>query len=94
MLTRSVQHWVSVTRSRRSASDQLGWQRLIAAETEEWRTQFVGYNGGSVEVVGWRLDNTDGTHSLSFWVELISDFLFMRMGCCRSHEFREREQVA
>ncbi|OBZ96440.1 hypothetical protein ADU59_06165 [Pararhizobium polonicum] len=48
--------------------DELGWPRLTNAETEEWRTHFVGYNGGSVEVVGWRRDNTDGAEALSFWV--------------------------
>ncbi|UXS43013.1 hypothetical protein FY150_24745 (plasmid) [Agrobacterium tumefaciens] len=48
--------------------DQLGWPRLADAETEEWRTHFVGYNGGPVEVVGWRRDNIEGVESLSFWV--------------------------
>lgn len=34
--------------------EELGWKRLTDAETEEWRNNFVTYNGGSVEVVGWR----------------------------------------
>ncbi|OIS92560.1 hypothetical protein [Brucella cytisi] len=50
------------------AGDQLGWRRLTDAETEEWRTHFVAYNGGSVEVVGWRRDKIDGAESLSFWI--------------------------
>ncbi len=33
---------------------ELGWQRQTDAETEEWRTHFVAYNGGSLEIVGWR----------------------------------------
>ncbi|NTI46420.1 MULTISPECIES: hypothetical protein [Rhizobium/Agrobacterium group] len=48
--------------------DKLGWQRLTDAETEEWRTHFVGYNGGSVEAVGWRRKSAGQTDSLSFWV--------------------------
>lgn len=48
--------------------DELGWQRLTDAETEEWRNNFVTYNGGSVEVVGWRLEKTDQADLLSFWV--------------------------
>lgn len=48
--------------------DELGWQRMTDAETEEWRTHFVGYNGGSVEIVGWRRDSAGGADSLSFWV--------------------------
>ncbi len=48
--------------------DELGWQRMTNAETEEWRAHFVGYNGGSVELVGWRRNNAAGPESLSFWV--------------------------
>lgn len=48
--------------------DKLGWQRLTAAETEEWRAHFAGYNGGSVEAVGWRRESAGQTDSLSFWV--------------------------
>ncbi len=47
--------------------DELGWKRLTNAETEEWRTNFVAYNGGSVEVVGWRREQAGGGESLSFW---------------------------
>lgn len=32
------------------------------------RTHFVAYNGGSVEVVGWRRDKVGEAESLSFWV--------------------------
>ncbi|WP_432355115.1 hypothetical protein RMR16_020155 [Agrobacterium sp. rho-13.3] len=48
--------------------DKLGWQRLTDAETEGWRTDVVGYNGGSVEVVGWRRESAGRTDSFSFWV--------------------------
>lgn len=48
--------------------DELGWQRQTDAETEKWRKQFVAYNGGSVEVVGWRRDNAGDAESLSVWV--------------------------
>ena len=48
--------------------DKLGWQRLTEAETEEWRAQFVGYNGGSVEAVGWRRKSADQSDLLSFWI--------------------------
>ncbi|NKB84715.1 hypothetical protein HED51_22905 [Ochrobactrum grignonense] len=49
--------------------DELGWRRQTDAETEEWRSHFVAYNGGSVEVVGWRRDDNAGEADLlSFWV--------------------------
>jgi hypothetical protein len=49
--------------------DELGWHRQTDAETEEWRSHFIAYNGGSVEVVGWRRDNSAGEADLlSFWV--------------------------
>jgi len=47
---------------------ELGWQRLADAETEEWRTNFVAYNGGSVELVGWRREQAGGDESLWFWI--------------------------
>lgn len=48
--------------------DELGWRRQTDTETEEWRNHFLAYNGGSVDVVGWRRDRADGAESLSFWV--------------------------
>jgi hypothetical protein len=48
--------------------DALGWQRLPDAEAESWRTAFVAYNGGSVEIIGWQREQADGAESLSFWV--------------------------
>lgn len=48
--------------------DELGWPRLTDAETEEWRTGFVAYNGGAVEVVGWKRTQADAVDLLSFWV--------------------------
>lgn len=48
--------------------DELGWQRLADSETEEWRASFVAYNGGSVELVGWRQAPASGEETLSFWI--------------------------
>lgn len=48
--------------------DELGWPRLTDAETQEWRRSFVGYNGGSVEVVGWRGERSSKVELLSFWI--------------------------
>ncbi|MHC1551211.1 hypothetical protein [Phyllobacterium sp. K27] len=48
--------------------DELGWMRLTDAETEEWRTHFVAYNGGSVELVGWKREEVSEAGSLSFWI--------------------------
>ncbi len=49
-------------------ADELGWRRLADAETKEWRTRFLAYNGGSVEGASWRRSLTDGIESLSFWI--------------------------
>ncbi|WP_425960312.1 hypothetical protein [Rhizobium nepotum] len=48
--------------------DKLDWQRLSNADIEEWRRSFVGYNGGSVDVVGWRHEREGGAELLSFWI--------------------------
>lgn len=48
--------------------DELDWRRLTDADIEEWRRHFVGYNGGSVDVVGWRGEKDGRAESLSFWV--------------------------
>jgi hypothetical protein len=46
---------------------QLGWLRTPDAQLEEWRRGFVAFNGGTVQVLGWRRDGS-GRDSLSFWV--------------------------
>ncbi|MEO9340214.1 hypothetical protein ABFT80_22535 [Mesorhizobium sp. SB112] len=51
-----------------ASGNELGWPRQADAELEKWRTHFVAYNGGSVDVVGWRRDNAGGAESLSFWI--------------------------
>ncbi|WP_430259453.1 hypothetical protein [Neorhizobium sp. IRS_2294] len=51
-----------------ATGDELGWQRMSEADTSEWRSAFQGYNGGSVEVVGWKREQSDSTDSLSFWI--------------------------
>lgn len=48
--------------------DKLEWQRLSNADIEEWRRNFVGYNGGSVDLVGWRHEREGGVELLSFWI--------------------------
>ncbi|MCO6389454.1 hypothetical protein GTW25_00215 [Aliihoeflea aestuarii] len=48
--------------------DELGWRRLTDAETQEWHTSFVAYNGGSVEIVGWQREEAGKLESLSFWI--------------------------
>lgn len=48
--------------------DELGWRRLTDAETQEWHTSFVAYNGGSVEIVGWQREEAGKDESLSFWI--------------------------
>jgi hypothetical protein len=47
---------------------QLGWRRMADVEIEEWRTGFISYNGGSVEALGWRRGDKNGSDSLSYWV--------------------------
>jgi hypothetical protein len=48
--------------------DSLGWPRMTDAQLEEWRSSFVAYNGGSVQVLAWRRGEKDGDDSLSFWI--------------------------
>ena len=48
--------------------DKLDWQRLSNTDVEEWRRSFAGYNGGSVDVVGWRHEVEGGAELLSFWI--------------------------
>ncbi len=48
--------------------DGLGWSRQTDAETQEWRTSFNAYNGGSVNVVGWRSGEADDAQILAYWV--------------------------
>ncbi len=48
--------------------DRLGWQRMTDAQLEDWRSSFVAYNGGSVQVLAWRRGEKDGDDTLSFWI--------------------------
>lgn len=50
--------------------DQLGWEAVPATDpgTIEWRQSFMSYNGGSVDVVGWRKNSTENEESISFWI--------------------------
>lgn len=53
--------------------DELDWRRLSSADIEEWRRSFVGYHGGSVDVVGWRHERGGGAELLSFWIAVGPD---------------------
>ena len=48
--------------------DRLGWSRSDEAQLDEWRQSFMRYNGGSVDVVGWKRGEAERGDSLSFWV--------------------------
>jgi hypothetical protein len=54
--------------SAEAKGDQLGWRRMTDADLKDWRTGFIAYNGGSVEVSGWRRGDKASDDSLSFWV--------------------------
>ncbi|MBZ5759279.1 MULTISPECIES: hypothetical protein [Rhizobium] len=45
--------------------DVLGWQPV---EDKAWKKSFENYNGGSVDVVGWRRGAKDSDGLLSFWI--------------------------
>lgn len=59
---------VSSIKDASAKGDALGWQRTPQADMSEWRSAFVKYNGGSVDVVGWDRAPSDHTDTLSFWV--------------------------
>jgi hypothetical protein len=40
---------------------------MANSELEKWRASFASYNGGPVEVLGWRRGGNEGDDSLSFW---------------------------
>jgi hypothetical protein len=54
--------------SAEAKADQFGWHRMTDADLKDWRTGFIAYNGGSVDVLGWRRGDKAGDDSLSFWV--------------------------
>ena len=54
--------------SAEAKGDQFGWHRMTDADLKDWRTGFIAYNGGSVEVSGWRRGDKASDDSLSFWV--------------------------
>jgi hypothetical protein len=47
---------------------QFGWRRMTDAELQDWRTGFIAYNGGFVDVSGWRRGDKASDDSLSFWI--------------------------
>lgn len=59
---------VSSIKDASARGDELGWQRMSEADTSQWRSAFAGYNGVSVDVVGWKREPSDNTDSLSFWI--------------------------
>lgn len=48
--------------------DMLGWSRLSDAQVDDWRRHFLIYNGGTVDVVGWRRDPDSDEEAVSFWI--------------------------
>jgi hypothetical protein len=48
--------------------DQLGWRKMNDADLNEWRTSFISYNGGSVDVVGWKRGEGEGDGTVAFWI--------------------------
>jgi hypothetical protein len=48
--------------------DLVGWPRMSEAQTRQWRSSFHSYNGGRVEVTGWKRGERDTDGSLSFWI--------------------------
>lgn len=49
-------------------ANHLGWRRQTDAQVGEWRKAFVGYNGGSVDVVALNNGEGDKVDKLSFWL--------------------------
>jgi hypothetical protein len=49
-------------------ADQFGWRRTTDADLHDWRAGFIAYNGGTVEVSGWRRGDKTTDDSLSFWI--------------------------
>jgi hypothetical protein len=49
-------------------ADQFGWRRMTDADLHDWRAGFIAYNGGTVEVSGWRRGDNVSDDSLSFWI--------------------------
>jgi hypothetical protein len=47
---------------------QFGWRRMTDADLQDWRAGFIAYNGGTVEVSGWRRGDKTTDDSLSFWI--------------------------
>lgn len=48
--------------------DQFGWRKMTDAALHEWRTSFISYNGGSVDVTGWKRGGDEHGESLAFWI--------------------------
>lgn len=48
--------------------DAQGWERANEKLIETWKTAFRNYNGGSVEVIGWRRGENEGDGLMSFWI--------------------------
>jgi hypothetical protein len=53
-----------------ATGDQLGWQRVSESDPGfvEWRTNFLRYNGSSVDAVSWRRGKEDNDGQLAFWI--------------------------
>lgn len=50
------------------AGAALNWHKLTEADLADWRESFLDYNGGPLDVVGWRQGEKDTGESVSFWI--------------------------
>jgi hypothetical protein len=71
----SIDQFLEVCRSDTVAEatakgDAFGWARMEDSQIEDWRTHFLAYNGGTVQVIGWRRGESDGDGLLSFWIAI------------------------
>jgi len=48
--------------------DTSGWGRMSDQIVANWKAGFLAYNGGPVQVVGWRRSDDEKDGLLSFWI--------------------------
>lgn len=51
-----------------AAGERLGWVQADPQAPEDWRSGFLSYNGGPVDVVDWRQGKAEKDEALSFWI--------------------------
>lgn len=50
------------------AGERLGWMPEDPQSLDDWRSGFLEYNGGPVDVVAWRRGKAEKDEALSFWI--------------------------